>query len=60
MSRTIAPLAPGISMTPAGALLIGMMLGFTLYFVAVLLVRLRAEILRRERSASWIREAAAA
>jgi len=35
------------------------MLGFTLYFGAVLLVRLRAEILRRERSAAWIREALA-
>lgn len=32
-------------------------LGFTLYFVAILLVRLRAEILSRERAASWIREA---
>ncbi len=32
-------------------------LGFTLYFAAILLVRLRGEILRRERSASWIREA---
>lgn len=40
--------------------LLTMMLGFTLYFVAVLLVRLRAEILRRERSANWVREAAAA
>ncbi len=36
-----------------------MLLGFTLYFAAVLLVRLRAEILRRERSASWIREVVA-
>ena len=35
------------------------MLGFTLYFAAILLVRLRAEILRRERSAAWIREALA-
>ena len=34
-----------------------MFLGFTLYFAAVMLVRLRAEILRRERTASWIREA---
>lgn len=34
-----------------------MFLGFTLYFAAVMLVRLRAEILRRERNASWIREA---
>lgn len=37
--------------------LLMMLLGFTLYFGAVVLVRLRAEILRRERSASWIREA---
>jgi heme exporter protein C len=37
--------------------LLMMLLGFTLYFAAVMLVRLRAEILRRERTASWIREA---
>lgn len=37
--------------------LLMMLLGFTLYFAAVLLVRLRAEILRRERTASWIQEA---
>jgi heme exporter protein C len=37
-----------------------MLLGFTLYFFAVLLVRLRAEILRRERTANWIREALSA
>lgn len=36
-----------------------MFLGFTLYFVAILLMRLRAEVLRRERSASWLREAVA-
>jgi len=36
--------------------LLMMLLGFTLYFAAILLVRLRAEILRRERTASWIRE----
>jgi len=40
--------------------LLTMMLGFTLYFVAVLLVRLRAEILRRERTAKWVREAVVA
>ena len=34
-----------------------MLLGFTLLFVALLLVRLRAEILARERSSGWIREA---
>ena len=33
-----------------------MFLGFMLYFVAVLLIRLRAELLRRERNASWVRE----
>ena len=32
--------------------LLTMMLGFTLYFVAVMLVRARAEMLRRERSAA--------
>jgi len=34
-------------------------LGFSLYFGAVLLVRLQGEILRRERAAAWIREALA-
>ncbi len=37
--------------------LLMMLLGFTLLFVALLLVRLRAEILTRERTSSWIREA---
>jgi heme exporter protein C len=36
-----------------------MFVGFALYFVAVLLIRLRAELLRRERNASWIREVVA-
>src|SRR6266446_4001213 len=36
--------------------LLMMLLGFTLFFGAVLLVRLRGEVLNRERSASWIRE----
>lgn len=36
--------------------LLVMLLAFTLYYVAVLLVRLRAEILRRERDATWLRE----
>jgi heme exporter protein C len=39
--------------------LLTMSLAFTLFFVAVLLIRLRAEILNRERAASWIREAIA-
>ena len=34
-----------------------MLLGFTLFFVALLLVRVRGEVLSRERTASWIREA---
>jgi heme exporter protein C len=37
--------------------LLVMFLGFTLLFLALVLVRLRAEILARERSSSWIREA---
>lgn len=36
--------------------LLTMFVAFTLYFAAVVLVRLRAEILRRERDASWLRE----
>ncbi|HXY98280.1 MAG TPA: heme ABC transporter permease CcmC [Steroidobacteraceae bacterium] len=46
---------PQLSMPMLWPLLL-MLLGFTLFFVAVLLVRLRGEILVRERSASWIRE----
>jgi heme exporter protein C len=33
-----------------------MFLAFASYFITVLLIRLRAELLRRERNASWIRE----
>jgi len=47
-----------IATSMLGPLLVSL-LGFTLYFGAILLVRLRAEILRRERSAAWIREALA-
>jgi heme exporter protein C len=35
--------------------LLAMILAFTLYYGAVMLVRLRGEILRRERDASWLR-----
>ena len=45
--------------TPMVIPLLVSMLGFTLFFGAVLLVRLRGEILRRERSATWIQEALA-
>ncbi|MDE2137958.1 MAG: heme ABC transporter permease CcmC [Gammaproteobacteria bacterium] len=49
--------------TLSGAMLwplLAMLLAFTLLFVALLLVRLRAEILARERNASWLREELAA
>lgn len=47
------PSMPGSMLAP----LLMMLLGFTLYFVAVLLTRVRAEVLRRERNAAWVREA---
>jgi heme exporter protein C len=47
------PSMPAEMLTP----LLLMLLGFTLYFGAVLLTRLRGEVLNRERSATWIREA---
>jgi heme exporter protein C len=37
-----------------------MMLAFMLYFVAIMLTRARGEVLRRERNARWIGEAAGA
>jgi heme exporter protein C len=40
--------------------LLVMLAGFTLYYLAVLMTRLRAEILRRERDASWLRTELAA
>jgi len=36
--------------------LLMMLAGFTLFFGAILMLRLRAEVLRRERGTSWIRE----
>ena len=45
--------------TPMLVPLLVSMLGFTLFFAAIVLVRLRAEVLRRERAASWIGEAIA-
>jgi heme exporter protein C len=47
------PNMPASMLTP----LLLMLLGFTLYFAAVVLMRLRGEVLRRERAASWLREA---
>jgi hypothetical protein len=36
-----------------------MLLGFTLFYAGVLCIRLRGEILVRERGATWVREAIA-
>ncbi len=49
------PTMPAAMLVP----LLIMLLGFTLLFVALLLVRVRAEILDRERAASWVAEAVA-
>ena len=51
--RLSKPAMPPAMLVP----LLMMLLGFTLFFAAVLLVRLRGEVLNRERSASWVREA---
>jgi heme exporter protein C len=40
--------------------MLAMFLGFTLLFGALLLTRLRAEVLNRERSAAWIRDVVSA
>jgi heme exporter protein C len=55
-SSLLRPGGPAIQGSMLVPLLM-MILGFTLFFVTILLVRLRGEVLSRERSASWIREA---
>jgi heme exporter protein C len=47
------PTMPGSMLWP----LLSMLLGFMLFYGAVLCVRLRGEILNRERQAKWVREA---
>ncbi len=47
------PTMPASMLVP----LLLMLLGFTLYFVSVLLTRARGEVLRRERNARWVLEA---
>src|SRR5208337_2091993 len=47
------PEMPGSMLWP----LLSMFLGFTCFFGAVLCIRLRGEVLNRERQASWVREA---
>jgi hypothetical protein len=37
--------------------LLSNLLGFMLFFGAVLCIRLRGEVLNRERQATWVREA---
>jgi heme exporter protein C len=54
--RLSKPAMPPSMLVP----LMMMLLGFTLFFGAILLVRLRGEVLSRERSASWVREALSA
>jgi heme exporter protein C len=44
------PTMPASMLVP----LLLMLLGFSLYFVALLLTRARGEVLRRERNARWI------
>jgi heme exporter protein C len=53
--RLARPTMPASMLVP----LLLMLLGFTLFFGAVLLVRLRAQILARERVNPWLREALA-
>jgi heme exporter protein C len=50
--RLARPAMPAAMLVP----LLLMLLGFTLLFGALLLVRLRAEILTRERGGGWLRE----
>jgi heme exporter protein C len=47
---------PGMPIEMLAPLLISF-LGFTCYFVAVMLTRARAEVLRRERSGAWLAQA---
>jgi len=54
--RLAKPAMPLAMLAP----LLLMLLGFTLLFVALLLTRLRGEVLARERAASWIREVVSA
>ena len=47
------PAMPGSMLWP----LLSMMLGFMCFYGAVLCVRLRGEVLNRERQSAWVREA---
>jgi heme exporter protein C len=53
IARIGRPAMPGSMLWP----LLSMVLGFMLFFGAVLCIRLRGEVLNRERQATWVREA---
>jgi heme exporter protein C len=47
------PSMPGSMLWPV----LSMLLGFMLFYGAVLCIRVRGEVLNRERQATWVREA---
>jgi heme exporter protein C len=53
VAKFAKPSMPGSMLWP----LLSMLLGFMLFFGAVLCLRLRGEVLNRERQANWVREA---
>src|SRR5688572_14760430 len=57
LHQTASVMKLGKPAMPASMLvpLLLMLLGFTLFYAALLLTRLRGELLRRERSASWLK-----
>jgi heme exporter protein C len=61
LHQTASVMKVGKPAMPASMLvpLLLMLLGFTLFYAALLLTRLRGELLRRERSASWLKEVVA-
>ncbi len=52
LMRADGPSMPGSMLWP----LLVMIAAFTFYFIALLLMRARAEVLRRERGGAWLRE----
>jgi heme exporter protein C len=58
LHQTASVMKVGKPAMPASMLvpLLLMLLGFTLLYAALLLTRLRGELLRRERNASWLKE----
>ena len=52
VAKFARPSMPGSMLWP----LLSMLLGFMLFFGGVLCLRLRGEVLNRERQSSWVRE----